>query len=163
MKGRKPTISLKSFEEHTSLTFIRSPSISESPSHPGSSNRAIPITGRPARGTRRPDARADMKRGISKERSVVWQRYAVHIAKNNVALANRDGERGKLTGTDLLLVIPASSEQASRARAGIQNLDPGLRRGDVFVLTNRSELLATSIKHPFSKEGFNWFFNDLSK
>jgi hypothetical protein len=47
--------------------------------------------------------------------------------------------------TGLSLVIPASSGQASGARAGIQILDPGLRRGDGFVLTNRSELLATSI------------------
>jgi hypothetical protein len=50
----------------------------------------------------------------------------------------------------LSLVIPASSGQASGARAGIQNLDPGLRRGDSFALTNRSELLATSINSPGS-------------
>ncbi len=69
----------------------------------------------------------------------------IPVVKNYVALADRNGERGKVTATDLLLVIPASSGQASGARAGIQNLDPGLRRGDGFVLTNRSELLATSM------------------
>jgi hypothetical protein len=51
------------------------------------------------------------------------------IAKNNVRLEDRYGESGKFPAMGFLLVIPASSGQASGARAGIQNLDPGSKSG----------------------------------
>jgi hypothetical protein len=52
--------------------------------------------------------------------------------------------------TGLPLVIPASSGQASGARAGIQNLDPDLRRGDGSVITNRSEFFGNEYKSALS-------------
>jgi hypothetical protein len=80
--------------------------------------------------------------GEASDKAFVGKGQFIAVAKNNVDLPNRDGEPRKFTATGLLFVIPASPGQASGARAGIQNLDPGsspnavdLRDPSIFIVT----------------------------